>query len=105
MEGVELARRLAAATDGLVEEELAPGATATGSDIAARGRDALSAYFHPVGTCPMGAVVDGDGRVNGLEGLVIADGSIIPSIPRAGTYLTILALADALSERLAAAGD
>jgi choline dehydrogenase len=103
MDGVELARRLARsdAAEGLVGEELAPGEGATTDEISARGRDALSAFFHPVGSCPMGAVVDGSGRVHGFEGLAIADGSIIPTIPRAGTYLTILALAEALSERYA----
>jgi choline dehydrogenase len=107
MYGVELARRLARsdAAAGLVGEEIAPGEGATATDVAARGRDALSAFFHPVGSCPMGAVVDGDGRVHGFDGLAIADGSIIPSIPRAGTYLTVLALAEALAERLAASGD
>jgi choline dehydrogenase len=107
MDGVELARRLARsdAAAALVGEEIAPGEGATAADVAARGRDALSAFFHPVGSCPMGPVVDGSGRVHGLEGLVIADGSIIPAIPRAGTYLTILALAEALSERLAGTGD
>ena len=39
------------------------------------------------GTCAIGAVVDGDGRVHGCEGLSVADASIMPSIPRANTNL------------------
>jgi choline dehydrogenase-like flavoprotein len=55
-------------------------------------------YFHPVGTCSIGDVVDVDGRVLGLEGLVVADASIMPSIPRANTNLTTAAIAERISE-------
>jgi choline dehydrogenase len=39
--------------------------------------NANSAY-HPVGTCPIGAVVNDDLEVVGIEGLSIADASIFP---------------------------
>jgi choline dehydrogenase len=46
-------------------------------------RDAQSVY-HPVGTCPMGSdensVVDHRLRVHGIEGLRVADASILPRI-------------------------
>ena len=57
-------------------------------------------FFHPVGTCALGRVVDGDGRVLGLDGLVVADASIMPTIPRVNTNLSTLALAERLSERV-----
>jgi choline dehydrogenase len=63
--------------------------------------------YHPAGTCRMGragaddAVVDPDGRVQGVDGLVVADASILPTIPRANTHLTVLAVAEAMAERLA----
>ena len=103
MEGVELVRRLARSRSarGLVGEELKPGLGATGEEIRTRGRDGLNAFFHPTGTCAMGAVVDESGRVPGCEGLAVADASVIPAQPRAGTCLTVIALAEALSERLA----
>jgi choline dehydrogenase-like flavoprotein len=48
-----------------------------------------SSYFHPVGTCVMGsgqkAVVDAELRVRGVEGLRIADASVMPTIPSANT--------------------
>jgi choline dehydrogenase len=51
-------------------------------------RSASHAY-HPVGTLRMGldddAVVDEQLRVRGVEGLRIADASVIPVIPKAGT--------------------
>jgi choline dehydrogenase-like flavoprotein len=62
--------------------------------------------YHPAGTCRMGrpgaahTVVDRDGRVQGVDGLVVADASILPSIPRANTHLTVLAVAEAIAERL-----
>ncbi len=49
-----------------------------------------SSYFHPVGTCRMGndadAVVDPELKVHGLEGLRIADASIMPRIPSSNTH-------------------
>ena len=39
-------------------------------------------------------MVDGDGRVHGLDGLVVADASIMPTIPRANTNLSTIALAE-----------
>lgn len=45
--------------------------------------------YHPVGTCAMGthddAVVDPQLRVNGVEGLRIADASVMPKVPRGNT--------------------
>ena len=55
-----------------------------------------------MGTCAIGAVVDGDGRVHGIEGLSVADASIMPSIPRANTNLSTIALAERLAERMLA---
>ena len=57
-------------------------------------------FFHPVGTCAIGRVVDGDGRVLGVDGLVVADASVMPTIPRANTNLSTLALAERLAERI-----
>ena len=43
------------------------------------------------------AVVDGDGRVIGLDGLLVIDASIIPRIPSANTHLCVIALAERLA--------
>jgi choline dehydrogenase-like flavoprotein len=41
--------------------------------------------YHPVGTCAMGSVVDGDLRVLGLDGLRVVDASVMPTITRGNT--------------------
>jgi len=55
--------------------------------------DDIVNYCHPAGTCKMGptsdplAVVDSTGRVRGLDGLYVADASIMPSITRGNINL------------------
>jgi choline dehydrogenase len=45
--------------------------------------------YHPTGTCSMGSVegsvVDPELRVNGVEGLRVADASVMPRVPRGNT--------------------
>ena len=53
----------------------------------------IASYCHPAGTCKMGpgsdgtAVVDATGAVHGIEGLYVADASIMPSITRGNINL------------------
>jgi choline dehydrogenase len=60
----------------------------------------LGIYFHPVGTCATGAVVDEDGRVQGFENLYVADASVLATIPRANTHLATLSVAEKLGSQL-----
>jgi cholesterol oxidase len=61
---------------------------------------------HPLGGCPMGhvdgrdGVVDSFGRVFGVEGLSIADGSILPGPVGVNPSLTISALAERHAQKL-----
>jgi choline dehydrogenase len=57
-------------------------------------------FFHPTGTCAIGSVVDERGRVLGHENLVVADASIMPTIPRANTNLSTAAIAERIAELL-----
>jgi choline dehydrogenase len=67
-------------------------------------RQTVSHYVHPVGTARMGpvddadAVVDQYGRVHGVEGLRVADASIMPNIPRANTNLTCIMIGERIAE-------
>jgi choline dehydrogenase len=67
-------------------------------------RRTVSHYVHPVGTARMGpvgdpgAIVDQYGRVRGVEGLRIADASIVPNVPRANTNLTCIMIGERIAE-------
>ncbi len=66
--------------------ELLPGAEA---DLAAFVRSQASTLWHPAGTCKMGqdcaAVVDPRLRVRGVEGLRVADASVMPVVTSGNT--------------------
>jgi choline dehydrogenase-like flavoprotein len=60
---------------------------------------------HPMGGCRMGAgpadsVTDAWGRVHGLPWLFVADGSLFPRCAEINPYVTIMALADRVAERV-----
>ncbi|MFD4391077.1 GMC family oxidoreductase [Streptomyces sp. NPDC058486] len=90
--GIELARELAhtAALTPYRGRELAPGADLTSrTELAAYVRASASTVWHPAGTCRMGpdagAVVDSALRVHGVEGLRVADASVMPAITAGNT--------------------
>jgi choline dehydrogenase len=96
-EGVERLRALAAsdAVRAYAARETRPGPEVDGL---AHARATARGFFHPVGTCAIGRVVDGAGRVLGHEGLVVADASVMPTIPRANTNLPTLAVAERIAD-------
>lgn len=61
---------------------------------------------HPTSTCRIGAgsdpkaVVDSLGRVHGFDGLMVADASILPFVPRANTHLAAVMVGEYLADRL-----
>lgn len=57
-------------------------------------------YFHPVGTCAIGSVVDATGRVFGVETLRVIDASILPAVPSANTNLPTMMAAEHLARML-----
>jgi choline dehydrogenase-like flavoprotein len=54
--------------------------------------------YHPVGTCSMGKVVDGDLRVLGVEGVRVVDASVMPMVPRGNTNAPTIAVAERASD-------
>ncbi len=90
--GMRISRRLmtAAAMDGISGEEMAPGpALQSDQELLAWVKENAETTYHPIGTCKMGidqtAVVDDKLRVHGLEGLRIADASIMPTLTSGNT--------------------
>jgi len=65
-------------------------------------RRTVGSYYHPVGTCRMGAdadaVVDPELRVSGMTGLRVADASVLPTITNAHPNATVLAIAERAAE-------
>ena len=74
----------------IVGEELAPGPQyQTDEELLEWVRHNAETTYHPVGTCKMGqdpqAVVDDRLRVHGIEGLRVADASIMPTLTSGNT--------------------
>jgi choline dehydrogenase len=99
--GLDLARALgrARALDPWRNAEVYPGANArSADDLRAYLRQALQTYHHPVGTCRIGrddvAVVDTDLCVRGVDGLRVADASVMPSIVSGNTIATVYGIAE-----------
>jgi choline dehydrogenase len=95
--GIGLMRALAAAAGA--GGELRPGADA---DLRTYVEREVRGIFHPTGTCALGTVVDPSGAVLGLDGVVVADASIMPTIPRANTNLATVAIAERIADLLGA---
>lgn len=60
--------------------------------------------YHPCGSCRMGegddAVVDGQGRVHGVEGLRVVDASLFPVIPTGNLNAPTIMLAEKIADRI-----
>ena len=114
LDAVAEARRIARAEPlaALVTgPELAPGPDIPSDDRVALGRwarSSVSTFHHPVGTCAMGpdpdrgAVTDERGAVHGVDGLTVADASIMPTIPTATTNLPTMMVAEHVAALLRA---
>jgi choline dehydrogenase len=65
-------------------------------------RNVCETVYHPVGTCKMGsdeqAVVDSELRVHGIEGLRIADASIMPTLVGGNTNAPCMMIGEKCSD-------
>ena len=94
-----------------IERVLRPRAEVMEDDAAIEDfiRATTSTTWHVCGTCKMGAegdpmaVVDQRGKVQGLEGLYVADASIMPEIVSCNTNLTSIMIGERIGEGLAGA--
>lgn len=107
-EGVRLAWRLAHEPslsqhhDGVLD--LTEGIVADDGELDGWIHDRVTSMAHPTCTNRMGedpssgAVVDGEGRVYGLSGLRVVDGSIMPTLIRANTNFTCMMIGERVAE-------
>ncbi len=100
-DAIRVTRRIVSmpALQKFAPEEFRPGADyVTDQDLARVAGDIGTTIFHPVGTCKMGtdtlAVVDPRLKVHGLEGLRIADASVMPTITSGNTNSPTLMIAE-----------
>jgi choline dehydrogenase len=69
-------------------------------------RNRADTQYHPVGTCKMGpdsdpmAVVDAQLRVRGIDGLRVADASIMPTLIGGNTNAPSIMIGDKLADLL-----
>lgn len=105
-EGVEMIRsvmanaKIASASNG----ELHPGPQFAGNALSDEIRNRATTVYHGVGSCRMGvderAVVDPELRVRGIEGLRVADASIMPSIVGGNTNAPSIMIGEKCAESI-----
>jgi choline dehydrogenase len=80
-----------------------------GADMREHILTSYISYYHGVGTCRIGpaddplAVVDPSLRVHGLDGLWVADASVLPTVPHANTNLAAIMVGELGARSVAAA--
>ncbi len=107
--GIRLIRRLLHSPQlaTFVDREVLPGLDVeSDEDLLAFAYANGSTAYHLIGTARMGpatdpaAVVDDQLRVHGLQGLRVVDASIMPSMPSANTYATVLMIAEKAADMI-----
>ncbi|HXY80388.1 MAG TPA: GMC family oxidoreductase N-terminal domain-containing protein [Gaiellaceae bacterium] len=64
-------------------------------------RRAGQSVYHPTSTCAIGSVVDPQLRVYGVEGLRVADASVMPTVTRANTNAAAIMIAEKAADLIA----
>jgi choline dehydrogenase-like flavoprotein len=101
LDAVRFARRLLStrALAAVCSHEIAPGPDVqSADDLESYVRSVCETVYHPIATCRMGsdpaAVVSPDLRVCGLDGLSIADASVIPAMVTVNINNTVMMVAE-----------
>ena len=106
MRGVRFARQIlkAPSLSKHIKSEIMPGASVGDDDASLEQyvRNHVQMAFHPAGTCAMGigggSVVDTQLRVYGIEGLRVADASVMPTLVRGNTTAPVVMIAERAAE-------
>ncbi|MFL4470369.1 GMC family oxidoreductase [Tateyamaria armeniaca] len=113
VEGVNIARRIArhAPLTSKISQEYRPHADLPMDDYDKTldwARNNTASIYHPTGTCKMGsdkmAVVDDHLRVRGIDGLRVADCSIMPEIVSGNTNAPAIMIGEKASDLILNAG-
>ncbi|MBU1489659.1 MAG: choline dehydrogenase [Gammaproteobacteria bacterium] len=106
-DGIRLTREIMAqsALDPYRGRELSPGsACQSDAGLDAFIREHAETAYHPSCSCKMGedamAVVDGQGRVHGLEGLRVVDASIMPLIVTGNLNAPTIMMAEKIADKI-----
>ena len=109
LRGLRLARRVLAEEPlaSFVDGEILPGdEKRSDDDLRAHVRALSQTLYHPAGTCRMGSdaasVVDPQLRLRGVEGIRIAEASVMPRLPRGHTNWPTVMIAERASGFVAA---
>lgn len=90
----------------VVREHLPDSAPVTDEEHLKTARDLSQTIYHPTSTCRMGAddaaVVAPNLKVNGIQGLRIADASIMPTIPSGNTNAPAIMVGEKCSDLILA---
>jgi choline dehydrogenase len=94
--GMKLALEIAeqAPLKAVEREPFSVPASNSDEDLMAFARRAGQPVYHPTSTCAMGAVVDSDLRVYGVDGLRVVDASVMPEITRGNTNAPVIMIAE-----------
>ncbi|HCI3965029.1 TPA: choline dehydrogenase [Pseudomonas aeruginosa] len=106
-DGIRLTREIMnqPALDPYRGRELSPGVSVqSDAELDEFIRNHAETAFHPSCSCKMGsddmAVVDGQGRVHGMEGLRVVDVSIMPLIITGNLNATTIMMAEKIADRI-----
>ena len=91
----------------IVGGEIGPGVDKqTDAELLEWVRNNAETTYHPIGTCKMGmdpmAVVDNQLRVHGIEGLRVADASIMPTLTSGNTNAPSIMIGEKCAEMILA---
>ena len=110
LEAMRITRRImtAPAMRGIATDEIAPGVNIQADDeLLDWVKKNAETTYHPVGTCKMGsdpmAVVDDQLRVHGMEGLRVADASVMPTLTSGNTNAPSIMIGEKASRMILAA--
>jgi choline dehydrogenase len=112
VQGVELAREIFAtrAFAPWVKAELLPGPAVSADRRAIEDfvRSKADSYHHQAGSCRMGldelAVVDPALRVHGVQGLRVADASVMPAVPSGNCHAAVVMIGERAAELITTSG-